>query len=113
MSPARTFDDSKLSIPSLRELDEAAKRLLGKDGMPPDVAVPVAALMAAVWQGGDARPERIVNVLVMAAYMLGITAIENMPPAEALSASGQIAEQLGKALAEADLFLARTGGGRA
>lgn len=109
--PQNSLGGKELSPLEFQELDKAAIRLLGPGGLTPDVAMPVAALMAMVQETGDARPERIINILVLAAYMLGAVAIERAHPMEALTLSGRIADRLGKALAEADRLQA--GDGRA
>lgn len=110
--PQDALGGKEISPLELQALDEAAARLLGPGGLTPDIAGPVAVLMAAIESTGGIAPDRVIRVLILAAYALGVAAVDAAHPTEALHVSGRIADGLGKALAEVNRFTSENAGGR-
>ncbi|BAI71502.1 hypothetical protein AZL_020150 [Azospirillum sp. B510] len=114
MAPQRRYPLNDVTPFDLTEFDAAAARILGAGGVTPDIAGPVAALMEVTERCGDIKPERIINVVLLTAYVLGMSALENAHRLEALQLTQKIADGMGKVLAELNRAASgNMGGGRA
>lgn len=112
MAPQRRYPLN--DVTPFADIDAAANRILGAGGVTPDVAAPVAALMEVTEHCGDIKPERVINVVLLAAYVLGMSALENAHPLEALHVTQKIADGMGRVLGELNRGASgNMGGGRA
>ncbi|WP_376957682.1 hypothetical protein ABNQ39_11175 [Azospirillum sp. A26] len=111
MAPQRRSPLNDVAPFDLTEIDAAASRIMGAGKVTPDIAGPVVALMDATERCGDIEPERVINVVLLTAYVLGMAALEGAHPLETLQVTQRIADGMGKVLAELNRAASRNLGG--